>query len=442
MLAINAAGALNVRAKVDFATLGFDNIIYFQNFEIDGIPFVAATGNDNKVAILSVSPFGDLTTAETTEFATTNLLGDSHVMEINGNHFLLNAYEGRDSVQVTLLGGEEDALGGTSAGDSMVGASSDDALIGRGGNDNVFGGLGDDFFAGGAGADTLFGGAGEDILRGGAGNDTLIGGVGADILIGGTVGADWLSYAASASRVTVNLADGTASGGDAEGDLLFEIENLIGSALGDTLSSDGERNIIRGGLGGDRINGGGGNDSLTGNEGFDDLYGGAGDDTLGGSAGNDELFGGSGNDSLRGGFGADTLRGGTDDDMLLGRNGRDRLIGQSGEDTLTGGDGGDTFQFSDGDGQDVTTDFGRDDQIDFSRVSDVNSFADVQAAAFEFQGSTIVLFNGGGVEIERRVLNTLEESDFIFWPEPTPGAVRAPGGAGFPCPVATAWPLV
>ena len=68
--------------------------------------------------------------------------------------------------------------------------------------------------------------------------------------------------------MTVNLASGHGSGGDAEGDVLTDIENLIGSAFADTLS---------GGGGPDTLTGGGGNDSLDGGAGTGDraVYAGA-----------------------------------------------------------------------------------------------------------------------------------------------------------------------
>jgi Ca2+-binding RTX toxin-like protein len=64
---------------------------------------------------------------------------------------------------------------------------------------------------------------------------------------------------------------------------VLRVENVVGSALGDT---------------------------LTGNSGNNVLIGGAGDDTLSGSSGRDLLFGGTGADILRGGTGDDILAGG------------------------------------------------------------------------------------------------------------------------------------
>ena len=79
-----------------------------------------------------------------------------------------------------------------------------------------------------------FGEAGNDTLLGGAADDFLVGGAGADTL-GGGVGNDTADYSASALGVTVNLATGLGSGGDAQGDALVSIENVIGSAFNDVI---------------------------------------------------------------------------------------------------------------------------------------------------------------------------------------------------------------
>ena len=86
-------------------------------------------------------------------------------------------------------------------------------------------------------ADVLRGLGGNDMLYGGSGNDTLDGGAGADTLIGGP-GTDTADYSSSAAGVTVNLLTGVGSGGDAQGDMLVGIENIIGSAHDDALTGD------------------------------------------------------------------------------------------------------------------------------------------------------------------------------------------------------------
>src|SRR5262245_49661905 len=122
--------------------------------------------------------------------------------------------------------------------------------------------------AGGDFDDTLSGLGGHDVLHGNGGNDTLDGGAGNDTLIGGA-GSDTASYASSVAGVTVNLGAGTASGGDAAGDTLSEIENLIGSAHADALTGDGDDNVLDGGAGNDTLDGGAGDDTMIGGAGND-----------------------------------------------------------------------------------------------------------------------------------------------------------------------------
>ena len=78
-------------------------------------------------------------------------------------------------------------------------------------------------------ADVLRGLGGNDMLFGGSGNDTLDGGAGADMLIGGA-GKDTADYSSSSAGVNVNLVTGLGCGGDAQGDMLSGIENIVGSA--------------------------------------------------------------------------------------------------------------------------------------------------------------------------------------------------------------------
>ena len=218
------------------------------------------------------------------------------------------------------------------------------------------------------------------------GDDTLEGGVGADILEGGVGtgggeggGTDTASYASSTNGVTVSLEDEEGTQGDAAGDTLLNIENLIGSDKGDTLTGDGEVNRIQGGEGSDIIEGGAGFDDLDGgtdagrdtskdtlsyaNEGvgvvvnlddggsqtsnrdtisnFENVIGSNEGDTITGDDEDNTLQGGAGVDTLRGGAGVDTLEGGADGDFLYGDAGVDTLRGGEGGDTLEGGADGD-----------------------------------------------------------------------------------------------------
>ena len=111
----------------------------------------------------------------------------------------------------------------------------------------------------------LDGGLGNDTLHGGAGSDTLIGGAGSDVLDGGD-GEDIVSYAGSTAAVTVDLANQTASGGEAQGDSLTSIEGVVGSAKNDMLNAGDTGSTLIGGAGNDTLTGGAGDDVIKGDD--------------------------------------------------------------------------------------------------------------------------------------------------------------------------------
>src|ERR1700741_354603 len=82
-----------------------------------------------------------------------------------------------------------------------------------------------------------------DTIYAGGGNDVIKGGGGADKLYGGS-GNETADYSASHSGVEVSLAAGRGVGGTAQGDELYEIENLTGSDYDDTLQGNDKDNIL------------------------------------------------------------------------------------------------------------------------------------------------------------------------------------------------------
>ncbi|MBC6438772.1 MAG: calcium-binding protein [Rhodobacteraceae bacterium] len=333
---------------------------------------------------------------------------------------------------------EDDTINGNDGNDTLEGVGGNDLLNGEGGNDLLNGGDGNDTLNGGAlGTDTLNGGAGRDWadysasgsavtitllagtgtggyaqgdvfiniehligsahndnLTGNGGRNILRGGVGADTLDGGA-GRDRLDYRDSDEGVTVNLATNTASGGHAQGDKLKSIENITGSAYGDTLTGNDKKNNLRGAEGADTLDGGAGRDTA-GYWGSDagvnvSLVSGAvntgghaaGDvlrniERLRGSKHNDTLTGDANSNNLRGGAGADVLDGGggrhdradyrgsnaavnvdlstgtgtgghaqgdvlTNIEHLRGSNHNDTLTGNDAQNALRGGPGADTL---------------------------------------------------------------------------------------------------
>lgn len=114
----------------------------------------------------------------------------------------------------------------------------------------------------------ITGGAAADHLMGMDGNDRLIGGGGADILDGGQ-GIDTVDYSDSLYGISVNLAGGKGVGGDAQGDELIAIENIVGTRYADRIIGNASDNAVYGGGGDDVITGGGGNDFADGGSGND-----------------------------------------------------------------------------------------------------------------------------------------------------------------------------
>ena len=214
--------------------------------------------------------------------------------------------------------------------------------------ENLEGSSGADTLVGDGQANKLWGWGGADTLKGKGGDDELHGGAGGDTMDGGA-DTDTASYRWAKSGVAVDLNAGTGSRGDARGDRLSNIENLVGSQHGDTLKGDGGANVIEGLDGADTIEGLAGADTLRGGGGADTLRGGDNADTLEGGEGGDTLEGGGGADTLIGGDGADTLDGGAGDDRLEGGDGNDTLRGGDNADTLIGGDGGDVLEGGEGD---------------------------------------------------------------------------------------------
>ncbi|MGK9237332.1 hypothetical protein KXS07_36920, partial [Inquilinus limosus] len=328
----------------------------------------------------------------------------------HGSDLLDDAIYGADGNDWLEGYGGSDKLNGENGDDLLEGGVDDDYLYGGPGGDRLEGGAGEDWLEGGDGDDILMGGAGGDWLNGGdaswphrgvdtasyagsargvtidlvtgqgrggdAEGDTLIsiesviGSDGDDVFVAnwdvnwlaGGAGIDRADYDGSTGGVTVDLGTGQCSGGWAEGDELFWIEEVVGSAYGDRITGNGAANRLWGGDGGDALSGGGGDDKLYGEDGDDVITGGDGQDWISGGAGDDRIEGGSGFGILDGDDGADVITGGGDidqisggagDDVVSGDGHDDALYGDAGADRLEGGEGRD--RLNGGAGADVLT---------------------------------------------------------------------------------------
>ncbi|MEM9198156.1 MAG: hypothetical protein AAGD12_09915 [Pseudomonadota bacterium] len=389
---------------------------YFSIREYEGaeIMVVPAQDDDTLVAY-SLNAGGELVEiGRLVDAGTLELDGAFYTSFINvdGTDFLLSTGINDDGISVFEVGGDDDVVGGTDAADFVFGFGGEDVLAGQDGNDS------------------LFGGDGVDVLTGGRNRDLLHGGKDGDFLIGG-LGDDTASYRGSSQAVEINLATGLATGGDATGDTLLEIENLTGSDKNDILTGDaGKNNLVGedgndtidgqdgndrlvGGQGNDELTGGEGNDRIKGNDGGDLLIGNAGVDRLIGGAGSDAMFGGSNSDIMFGQSGSDAMRGGGGNDEMYGGGSNDTLTGDAGDDTLTGEAGADVFVINDGDGSDIITDFENGtDLIDLSGNSAV-AFGDI--GSIQFGDDLLVTIDGAETVVLQNFLKAdLNGADFIF----------------------------
>ena len=214
----------------------------------------------------------------------------------------------------------------------------------------------------------------ENII-GSAYDDALAGSSVANKIDGGA-GADTVSYSNSTAAVTVNLGVTTAqAGGYAAGDILVSIENIIGTPLNDTLTGSTANNIIIGGAGADKMDGAAGIDTVSyaGSNAAVNVNLAVTTAQVGGHAAGDTIFN------------IENIIGSSYNDTLKGSSIANIINGGSGNDTMTGGTGADVFKFS------AITDSGkasgaRDIITDFVRGTDKIDLADY-AGTFTFKGT-------------------------------------------------------
>jgi Ca2+-binding RTX toxin-like protein len=138
---------------------------------------------------------------------------------------------------------------GLGAGDSFSGI---EAVICGDSDDTIYATDGDEYLAGGGNL---------DVIDGRGGNDTISGGAFTDFLYGG-IGFDYADYSDSFAAVQIDLGAVGQTGGDADGDGLYDFEGVLGSAFDDMLTGSIGDNILRGLAGIDVMDGGGGADGF------------------------------------------------------------------------------------------------------------------------------------------------------------------------------------
>lgn len=342
-----------------------------------------------------------------------------------------------DAIEHVIGTAMDDSITGNAANNNLVGGDGYDTLVGGAGNDTLDGGAHSDIyiFADGWGVDTLSdssglelfdfsatttgvtidllnqtassganaltwtgvieqvtAGSGNDILVGNLVDNTLDGGAGDDTyrfsnwwvhdVIIDASGNDTIDFSPMRyAGVSVNLT----SSADAEATYGMHtinwdndaIENLIGTAMADTLTGNISNNLIIGGGGNDTIAGGGGNDTLEGGT-WHDVYifaDGWGNDTVDESTGNGrDTFDFS---TVTTNVTVDLLNATASDgsnsvtwtgciEYVTTGSGDDILRGNLVNNILNGGDGNDTYRFSNYWLNDTVIDSSGTDTIDFS----------------------------------------------------------------------------
>lgn len=299
---------------------------------------------------------------------------------------------------------------------------------------------GDDSFAADPVSDALsngaYGGEGDDVLHGGPGMDGFDGGPGADTITGAD-GFDSVVYTyrdldinnqiERDEGVEIRLDGEPNDGAPYEGDDVgSDIEWVIGTNHGDTLTASENDAVISGFAGDDVLIGGPGADRLHGNEGDDVLDGGLGTDYIDGYEGLDTFdyssrsasvyvnwspgHPGNGedgeNDDVRG---VEKIVGGAGDDFLRGTSQADVIEGGPGEDTVDALEGADDIKVRDGEldhvqcGVDTEADTVKADAIDdVQSECDGNDVVDRPPTNVNVSGSELA------ITLDDATKNTLE----------------------------------
>jgi Ca2+-binding RTX toxin-like protein len=327
-----------------------------------------------------------------------------------GGHDTLKGFGGADTLDGgpgidTVFYGDSNVGVGINLllGVGFFGSAEDDRLMRI---ENVYGSYYDDVLTGSgetndlyglSGNDDLYGLDGNDGLAGGDGNDILEGGRGADYLEGGA-GLDTASYDDSSTAVNADLRNGT---GFSEGsfDTLVGIENLTGSAFGDTLQGNDGDNVLDGRGGGDYMAGHRGNDTYVVDTSYDQVYEaiGEGTDTVRTSVSYGLPLGSFYSDiEILETTDADdtaplTLLGNANGNRIIGNNGDNHISGGLGADEMVGRGGNDTYDVDDA--TDVVVEQGGQgfDQVRAGVSYVLTAGADVEHLATVSDGATTAI---------------------------------------------------
>jgi len=270
--------------------------------------------------------------------------------------------------------------------------------------DLLFGTFLNDHFTANVGNDTLVGSYGNDLLDGEAGFDVAdYTNLGATVTLGalgalskGALGTDTLK--------AIERVNGSSLFGDTI--------DLSGAISGCPVVVTGASVNLSTTVGTVVVNGSGGGLPVSVQvTSFENVFGTIYNDQLIGSAVANTINGNAGNDYIDGQDGNDLLLGGDGNDGVVGGNGADTLIGGAGQDKMSGGAGNDRFAWSTtkespAGGGDAITDFSFGDILDFqlidARVSTGGNqaFTWIGSAAFSGEGQLRFQGGSGGVFIQ------------------------------------------
>ncbi|MEM8798735.1 MAG: tandem-95 repeat protein [Pseudomonadota bacterium] len=285
-------------------------------------------------------------------------------------------------------------------------------------------------------------GAGNQIFLSGEGNDVLSGGADADVFIGGENSHTTVFYTSASDAVNIDLTDNLAeSGGEAEGDILRDIDQVSGSLYADTIIGDDSGMTLQGGSGNDTLTGGAGDDTLQGNNDDDIVSGGAGNDTLDGGSGTDtavfdgvssnfsflmnadgdatvtDTIGSGGTDTLSDietlsfdnqsynlvlgtngddmdGLGGTTIETTAADDIVIAGGGSDRIRGSEGADVIVGTGGHAHIDYWSSDA--VTIDL-TDNLAESGGLAEGDVFIDIDAISGSGTGDDVLIADDSGM---------------------------------------------
>ncbi|XP_035513563.1 iron-regulated protein FrpC-like [Morone saxatilis] len=256
---------LNVMITTKGEQLKLSLINYTKGYQHQHLEFQSSDGVKFKLKSLNSTVDDSFFHIEAFKVTLKQSQADCHLdLSFQRNLSKVHTVQGCSSLPNNILGNAQD--------NALIGGWRDDVFEGGEGNDTLIGGNGNDILFGDLGDDTLYGEDGNDTMMGNCGWDVFIPGYGADLVDGGP-GRDTVLYKGdhdTGKGVYVNLLTGQGRYADAEGDVLKDVETVIGTIYSDILVSGYGSSLLKGSDGNDILVSTGG-DYLVGGEG-NDIY--------------------------------------------------------------------------------------------------------------------------------------------------------------------------